>query len=123
MKLNDDNFIVYAMHHYDNTQCHSIDEFEEDLKRFQYLKKLLSRYTASSELRERLMLNHIIVLYNLFGDALTNMLFFKMNREHWSAITTFLIYLNRMPEVVEHHGITLSDIALDENIVSALRKI
>lgn len=123
MKINDDNFLVYAMHHYDNPQCHSIEEFEEDLKRFLYIKKLLSRYKNSDTLRERLILNHIIVLYNLFGDALTNMLFYKIDKDDWPTLTTFLVYLNRMPEAIEHYGIKLSDITLDENVVAALRKI
>jgi hypothetical protein len=123
MKLTDNNFLVYAMHHYDNPQCHSIDEFEEDLKRFLYLKKLFLRYKKHGELRERLILNHIIVLYNLFGDVLTGMLFFKIEKEYWSELTTFLIYLNRMPDVVEEYGIKLSDIAIDPIVVSALRKI
>jgi hypothetical protein len=123
MKLTDDNFLIYAMHHYDNPQCHSIEEFEEDLKRFLYLKKLFYRYKKDGELRERLILNHIIVLYNLFGDALTSMLFFKMEKEHWSELTTFLVYLNRMPDVIEERGIQLSDIPMDPIVVAALRKI
>lgn len=123
MKLNDDNFLVYAMHHYDNPQCHSIEEFEEDIRKFLYIKKLLSRYKNSDTLRERLILNHIIVLYNLFGDALTNMLFFKIDKDDWPTLATFLVYLNRMPEVIEQHGIKLSDITLDTNVVEALRKI
>lgn len=123
MILNDDNFLLYAMHHYDNPQCHSIEEFEDDLKRFLYIKKLFSRYKNNDELRERLILNHIIVLYNVFGDAVTNMLFFKIEKEDWPILATFLVYVNRMPEVVEQHGIKTSDIVLDERIVSALRKI
>lgn len=123
MKLTDDNFLVYAMHHYDNPQCHSVDEFEEDLKRFLYIKKLLSRYTNSDTLRERLILNHIIILYNLFGDALTNMLFYKIDQRDWPILVTFLVYLGRMPETIDHYGIKLSDITLDSYVVEALRKI
>lgn len=122
-KLNENNFLLYAMHHYDNPQCHSIDEFEEDLKKFLYLKKLFSRYKKDDELRERLILNHIIVLYNVFGEATTNMLFYKTDKEYWSTLTTFLVYLGRMPEELPPHSIKLSDIALDEKIVQALRKI
>lgn len=117
MKLTDDNFILYAMHHYDNPQCHSIEEFEEDLKRFLYLKKLFSRYVKDSELKERLILNHIIVLYNLFGDATTDMLYHKMEKEHWSVLTTFLVYINRLPDD------KIGDITIDHNVVSVLRKI
>lgn len=122
-KLNENNFLLYAMHHYDNPQCYSIDEFEEDLKKFLYLKKLFSRYKRDNELRERLILNHIIVLYNVFGDATTNMLFFKIEEEYWSALVTVLVYLNRMPESLPEYSINLSDITLDEKIIQALRKI
>lgn len=117
MKLTDDNFLVYAMHHYDNPQCHNIDEFEEDLKRFLYLKKLFSRYIKDGELKERLILNHIVVLYNLFGDATTDMLFHKMEKNQWSVLSTFLVYINRLPEE------KLGDIIIDSNVVSILRKI
>lgn len=123
MKLTDDNFLVYAMHHYDNPQCHSVLEFEEDIKRFFYIKKLFSRYRADGIVRERLILNHIIVLYNLFGDAATNMLFHKINKEDWSTLITFLVYLQRMPEFVENHNIRISDIPLDETVVKVLRNI
>ena len=117
MVLTDDNFLLYAMHHYDNPQCHSVQEFEEDLKRFLYLRKLLSRYRSSGELRERLILNHIIVLYNLFGDATTDMLFHKVDKDDWSILSTFLVYINRMPDE------KLIDIGIDQNIASALRKL
>ena len=117
MKLSEDNFLLYAMHHYDNTQCHSIQEFEEDLKRFLYLRKLLNRYKKDGDLKERLILNHIIVLYNLFGDALTDMLFFKIEEEYWPTLVTFLVYLNRIPED------QYSDIQLDQHVISVLRKI
>lgn len=111
------------MHHYDNPQCHSLAEFEEDLKKFLYLKKLLSRYKNNGELRERLILNHIIVLYNIFGDAATRMLFHKIEENCWDVLVTFLVYLDRMPETVPEFGIKLSDITLDENVIAVLRKI
>lgn len=122
-KLNEGNFLVYAMHHYDNPQCHSLAEFEEDLKKFLYLKKLLSRYKNNGELRERLILNHIIVLYNIFGDAATKMLFHKIEENCWDVLITFLVYLDRMPEDLPEFGIKLSNITLDEKIIAVLRKI
>jgi hypothetical protein len=122
-KLTDSNFLLYAMHHYDNPQCHSLAEFEEDIKKFLYLKKLFGRYKNSGELRERLILNHIIVLYNIFGDSTTRMLFYKIDQECWTALVTFLVYLNRMPETLPEFGIVLSDITLDEVIIATLRKI
>lgn len=91
MKLDENNFLVFAMHNYDNPQCHGLEEFEDDLKRFYYLKKLFSRYKADGIVRERLVLNHIIVLYNLFGTAATNMLFYKINKEDWPLLATFLV--------------------------------
>ena len=123
MKLSEDTFITFAMKHYDNPQCHSLSEFEEDLKRFLYLRKLLNRYVKDDDLKERLILNHIIVLYNLFGDACTYMLFFKLEKEFWPQLVTFLIYLNRMPEEVEGYSLKVSDFTLDQKIVEALRKI
>ncbi len=123
MVLTNDNFLLYAMHHYDNPQCHSVQEFEEDLKRFLYLKKLFSRYSTNGELRERLILNHIIVLYNVFGDATTNMLFFKIDKDYWTTLATFLIYIGRLPEKIEQHGIHSSEFAVDETVASMLRKI
>jgi len=122
-KLNEGNFLLYAMHHYDNTQCHSLAEFEEDLKRFLYLKKLLSRYKNNNDLKERLILNHIIVLYNIFGEAATKMLFYKIDKSCWEPLITFLVYLNRMPEEILDYGIVLSNFALDEKIINVLRKL
>ena len=122
-KLNDGNFLVYAMHHYDNPQCHSLAEFEEDIKKFLYLKKLLSRYKNNSELRERLILNHIIVLYNIFGESATRMLFHKIDETCWDSLITFLVYLDRMPETLPEFGIVLSNVVLDETIIATLRKI
>ena len=122
-KLNESNFLVFAMHHYDNPQCHSLQEFEEDLKKFLYLKKLISRYKNNGELRERLILNHIIVLYNIFGENATQMLFYKIDESCWDTLITFLVYLDRMPESIPELNIVLSDIVLDESIISTLRKI
>jgi hypothetical protein len=122
-KLNDSNFLLYAMHHYDNPQCHSLEEFDEDLKKFLYLKKLITRYKKDGELRDRLILNHIIILYNIFGPSATRMLFFKIDRDNWDVLVTFLLYLGHMPEVLPEYNLILSDIKLDETIISVLRKI
>ena len=121
--LTEENFLLHAMHHYDNPQCTSLIEFEEDLKRFLYLKKLFYRYKINNELRERLILNHIIVLYNVFGDNATQMLFNKIDQDCWEYLTTFLVYLQRMPETIPEMGISLSKIRLDEHIIEVLRKI
>ena len=122
-KLNDSNFLLYAMRHYDNPQCHSLEEFDEDLKKFLYLKKLITRYKKDGELRDRLILNHIIILYNIFGPSATRMLFFKIDRDNWDVLVTFLLYLGHMPETLPEFNLILSDIKLDETIISVLRKI
>ena len=122
-KITEENFLLFSMHHYDNPQCSNLDEFNEDLKRFVYLKKLFMRYKDNGDLRERLIINHIIVLHNLFGIATTEMLFLKIDKEYWQALITFLVYLGRMPEEVPDFGIKLSEVTLDEKVISVLRKI
>ena len=121
--ITEENFLLHAMHHYDNPQCTSLVEFEEDLKRFLYLKKLFFRYKTNNDLKERLILNHIIVLYNVFGDNTTYMLFTKIDKDCWDSLTTFLVYLQRMPDTIPELGIKLYNIQLDENIIEVLRKI
>jgi hypothetical protein len=121
--LTEDNFLTHAMHHYDNSQCYSLEEFNDDLKRFLYLKKLFSRYHNECDLKENLILNHLIVIYNIFGIESTNMLFFKIDKEYWETLTTFLVFLERMPDELPQYGIKLSEIKLDEYIIQTLRKI
>lgn len=122
-KLDDNNFLIFAMKSYDNPQCHSMAEFDEDMKKFLYLKKLITRYKRDNELRERLILNHIIVLYNVFGNNATRMLFYKIEEDHWPVLVTFLTYLDRMPEKLKDFGIVTSDIKLDEVVINALREL
>jgi hypothetical protein len=111
------------MNHYDNTQCYSLEEFNDDLKRFLYLKKLFNRYKTDGDLKENLIINHLIVLYNIFGEHATNMLFFKIEKEYWNCLVTFLVYLNRMPEEMIQYRLKLSDVELDDQIIQTLRKI
>ena len=122
-KLNDNNFLLFAMNHYDNPQCHSLEEFDEDLKKFLYLKKLITRYRKDNDLKERLILNHIIVLYNVFGQNATRMLFYKIDKDYWDVLVTFLLYLGHMPETLPEYGVVLSDIKLDEKVIAVLRKL
>ena len=97
-ELTEDNFTLYAMKHYDNPTCKGIEEFKEDLKRFRYLKRLLKKFRPGSGLNQRLIINHIIVIYNLFGvEASTKMLFFKTEEKQWPLLKTFLVFLDRMP--------------------------
>lgn len=122
-KLNESNFLLFAMNHYDNQQCHSLEEFDEDLKKFLYLKKLITRYKKDGDLKERLILNHIIVLYNVFGQNATRMLFYKIEKDYWDILVTFLIYLGHMPETIPEFNIVLSNIKLDEKVIAVLRKL
>lgn len=97
-ELTEDNFILFAMKHYDNPSCKGLNEFQDDLKKFRYLKRLFRKYRPGSGLKERLIINHIVVLYNLFGVyAATKMLFFKIDKKHWPQLKAFLLYLNLMP--------------------------
>ena len=121
--IDDNSFLILAMHHYDNTQCVNLAEFEEDLKRFGYLKKLFNRYRDNGDLKERLIINHLIVLYNLFGIIATDFLFYKIEKEYWNLLATFLVYLNRMPESIPERNIRLSDLELDNTVIEKLRKI
>lgn len=123
LPINDNTFLIVAMKHYDNSQCTSMAEFEEDLKRFGYLKKLFGRYKDNGELKERLILNHLTILYNLFGVVTTELLFFKIDRQYWEVLATFLVYLDRMPEEVPEFNIKLSELALDQKVISALDAI
>jgi hypothetical protein len=117
------DFLQYAMHHYDNPQCSTVTEFEEDLKKFLYLKKLFTRYKKNDELKERLILNHLIVLFNLFGESANKMLFYKIEKEDWNVLTTFLHYIQRMPEFIPETNVRATDLALDERVIKELRKI
>ena len=117
-KLTNSNFLLYASQHYNNRQCTSMEEFNDDMQRFKYLKRLFKRYSASGDLQERLILNHIIVINNVFGiDAATRMLFFKVEEQHYPALKTFLVYLNYLKEDVH------IDVPLDPRIVEVLRGI
>jgi hypothetical protein len=123
MKLTEETFIVFAMNNYSNIQCITLAEFEEDLKKITYVKKLLYRYKNNGELCERMILNHLIVIFNVFGNASLKMLFFRIEEELWSYLVTFLIYLQRMPEQLPDNNIKTSEISLDQGIIERLRKI
>jgi len=124
MNLTESTFLLYAMKHYDNPQCTDMVEFEEDLKRFQYLRKLFGRYRHEDELKERLILNHLIVLYNVFGPSATNMLFMKL-REFHEYLKPFVVYLNYMPTVVMYEDIQIAadSIVSDQKILDTLIRI
>lgn len=126
-KLDESNFILFAAKYYDNPQCFDTLEFQDDLKRFKYLKRLFTRYQETGELKERLIINHLIVLYNVFGPEATRMLFFKLEGFH-HYLKPFIVLLGYMPEVVRNIGVEnktyrSSDIPMDDAIVELLRKI
>lgn len=122
--LTKDTFLLYAIQHYENPGCKGMKEFSEDLKKFKYIKRLLTNYKMGKGLRERLILNHIIVLSNIFGnEAAVKMLFYKIGNEFWSELKTFLIFLNLMPENVMIYGVHDSAIPINIEIANELRKI
>ena len=125
--MNNGNIVMYAMKCYDNPQCVSMDEFHSDFNRIKYIKRLLSRYTTTGELKERLILNHIIVLYNVFGIVpATRMLFYKIDGDLHAILKTFIVYLNYLPEGEREDQVSeidISGITLDQRIVATLRKI
>jgi len=116
--LDEDNFILYAAKCYNNPQCTEIGEFYDDLNRFKYLKRLLKRYVEHDDLQYRLILNHIIIIYNVFTiPAANKMIRYKLEDDLLPAVKTFLVYLNYLPEG------EMVDIPLDPTIVNVLRKI
>ncbi len=124
MKLTESTFLLFASKHYDNPQCSDITEFEEDLKRFQYLRKLFGRYRQDGDLKERLILNHLIIIYNVFGPEATPMLFMRLPEYH-EYIKPFVEYLNFMPDVVtyEENVVHKNSIDSDTHISEKLKGI
>lgn len=124
--LTTDNILLYAIKAYDKPNI-IMSEFKDDMKRFNYLKRLFRRYRKVGELREQLVLNHLVVIYNVFGpEVSTRMLFFKMSKEDYSALKTYLLFLNYMPERVrgiKGQDILSSDIPVNMEIANTLRKI
>ena len=121
--LSEQTFILFAMRVYDNTQCVSIKEFEDDLMRFVYLNKLFKRYHLKGELKIRLILNHIVVLNNVFGIDVVDMLFLKVSEDYWPYLVVFLVYLNLLPDMTPHLKIDTTVIPLDMTIAQELRKL
>ena len=125
--LNEGNFLMFSMKEYNNIQCIDIEEFYDDLKKIKYIKRLFNIYMNDGQLKERLILNHFIVFYNVFPiQAGTRILFYKIEEQFWPMLKTFLIFLDRMPDKIESiRGKTIlsTDIKLDDGIVTRLRTI
>jgi hypothetical protein len=124
--LTDENFLMYAVKAYTSPHC-IMSEFEGDLKRTKYLKRLFRRYKVTKSLKERLILNHLILVYNVFGvEHATRILFFKIDEQDYDVLKTFLIYLNYMPEKVKGikgKDINSSEIPIDSNVACILEQI
>ena len=119
-ELNEDNFLLFAIQNYENPQAVTKDDFDKDLNHFKYIKRLLKRYKNTGQLKTHLLLNHFIILYNIFGEATTPMLFFKIEKELWSAMKSFIVFLGRFPEY-PHSDI--HDIQVDMLCLTELYKI
>jgi hypothetical protein len=119
-ELNEENYIIFAIKHYENPQAVTQEDFFEDMKRFKWIKRLLNKYKNTGELNNHLIINHFMVLYNVFGEAATPLLFYKFNKELWSVLKTFVLYLGRLPE---YPKTTLHDIPVDIECLKILKLI
>ena len=119
-ELNESNYLLFAIKFYDNPQAVTKDDFEDDLKRIKYIKRLLKRYRNTGELKAHLLLNHFIILYNIFGEGTTAMLFYKIEEEMWEIMKTFVVFLDRLPE---YPKCFIHDVEIDEYCLSELGRI
>ena len=119
-ELNEDNFLIFAIKNYENPEAVTREDFERDLNHFRYIKRLLRRYKGGGELKTHLLINHFIILYNLFGEATTPMLFFKLESDLWDTVKTFIVFLNRLPEYPRSF---LHEIEVDEQCMKELKGI
>ena len=119
-ELTEENFLLFAIKNYENPQAVTKEDFDKDLNHFKYIKRLLKRYKNTGVLKSHLLLNHFIVLYNIFGEATTPMLFFKIDEELWPVMKTFIIFLNRFPEYPKTH---MHDIKVDIDCLGELNRI
>ena len=122
-ELTNENYLMYALLHYDNPQCVDIKEYFEDVRKLKYIKRLFNRYKEDGVIKERLILNHLISFYNVFeNEAATRLLFFRVGKEYHSVLKTFLVFLNRMPKQV-NENLYSDSIQLDDKITEILRNL
>ena len=119
-ELNDDNYLIFAIKHYDNPQAVTYEDFLNDMKKFKYIKRLLKRYKKSGDLKSHLLINHFIVLYNVFQDATTPLLFYKIEKDMWNIMKTFVVFLDKLPE---YPKCFIHDVEFDEYCLSELGRI
>jgi hypothetical protein len=119
-ELNEDNYLIFAIKFYNNPQALTMDDFESDLKRIRYIKRLLKKYKNTGDLKIHLILNHLIILFNVFDDATVPLLFYNLDQELWPSIKSFLVFLNRLPE---YPKTLINDIKVDTFCLSKLQEI
>ena len=119
-ELTPENFLLFAIKHYENPQAVTKEDFEKDLNHFKYIKRLLKRYKNTGELKAHLLLNHFIILYNIFGEGTTAMLFFKIEEEMWEIMKTFVVFLDKLPE---YPKCFIHDVKIDDYCLSELGRI
>ena len=120
-ELNEKNYLMFAIKHYDNPQSVTVDDFMEDMKKFKYLKWLLKRYLKTGVLRVNLILNHLIILFNVFGEGTLPLLMYKLGEEYYAIIKTFLLYLNRI-DPQNTTGI-FANINIDDDVLDLLNAL
>ena len=119
-ELTSENFLLFAIKHYENPQAVTKEDFEKDLNHFKYIKRLLKRYRNTGELKAHLLLNHFIILYNIFGEGTTAMLFYKIEEDMWEVMKTFVVFLDKLPE---YPKCFIHDVEIDEYCLSELGRI
>ena len=119
-ELNADNFLLFAIKNYENPEAVTVEDFEKDLNHFRYIKRLLKKYRGGGELKVHLLINHFIILYNIFGDATTPMLFFKIDKELWPYVKSFVLFLNRLPDYPKTY---IHSLEADEYCIKELERI
>jgi hypothetical protein len=119
-ELNEENYILFAIKHYENPHAVTEEDFHDDLKRFKWIKRLLKKYKVNGELNIHLLINHFLILYNVFGDAATPLLFYKLDSDYWSFVKTIIIYLGRFPEYPKTE---LHNIPVDISCLQKLNKL
>jgi len=119
-ELNEETFLLFAIKNYENPQAVTKEDFNKDLNHFKYIKRLLKRYKNTGELKVHLLINHFIILYNIFGEATTPMLFYKIEENLWSVVKTFVVFMGRLPQYPKCY---IHDIELDQYCLQELQKI
>ena len=119
-ELNADNFLIFAIKNYESPEAITVEDFEKDLNHFRYIKRLLKKYKSGGDLKIHLLINHFIILYNIFGDATTPMLFFKIERDLWPCLKSFVVFLDRLPEYPRSY---IHDMEADEYCIQELKRI